>query len=331
MKSIIQRLTHYEQLSKEEARNLLVDISEGKYNPGSIAVLLTVFMMRPITIDELEGFRNALLELCKKVDLGDIETIDLCGTGGDGKNTFNISTLASFVVAGAGIPVTKHGNYGVSSVSGSSNVLESLGVKFSSDDDFLKRSLNEAGICFLHAPLFHPTMKNVAPVRKELGLKTFFNMLGPMINPAFPKHQLVGVFDLELMRMYGYLYQKGDKNYTILHSLSGHDEVSLTADCKFITNEKTGIFSASELGISKIQEEEIFGGKSLENASRIFRQIISGKGTEAQNNVVAANAGIAISMVKNIPVKDGFELAKENLLNGNAEKSLNKLIQLSRN
>ena len=331
MKSIIQRLTHYEQLSKDEARNLLVDISEGKYNPGSIAVLLTVFMMRPITIVELEGFRNALLELCKKVDLGDIETIDLCGTGGDGKNTFNISTLASFVVAGAGIPVTKHGNYGVSSVSGSSNVLESLGVKFSSDDDFLKRSLNEAGICFLHAPLFHPAMKNVAPVRKELGLKTFFNMLGPMINPAFPKHQLVGVFDLELMRMYGYLYQKGEKNYTILHSLSGHDEVSLTADCKFITNEKTGIFSASELGISKIQEEEIFGGKSLENASRIFRQIISGKGTEAQNNVVAANAGIAISMVKNIPVKDGFELAKENLLNGNAEKSLNKLIELSRN
>lgn len=331
MKSIIQRLTHYEQLSKDEARNLLVDISEGKYNPGSIAVLLTVFMMRPITIVELEGFRNALLELCKKVDLGDIETIDLCGTGGDGKNTFNISTLASFVVAGAGIPVTKHGNYGVSSVSGSSNVLESLGVKFSSDDDFLKRSLNEAGICFLHAPLFHPAMKNVAPVRKELGLKTFFNMLGPMINPAFPKHQLVGVFDLELMRMYGYLYQKGEKNYTILHSLSGHDEVSLTADCKFISNEKTGIFSASELGISKIEEEEIFGGKSLENASRIFRQIISGKGTEAQNNVVAANAGIAISMVKNIPVKDGFELAKENLLNGNAEKSLNKLIELSRN
>lgn len=331
MKSIIQRLTHYEQLSKDEARNLLVDISEGKYNPGSIAVLLTVFMMRPITIVELEGFRNALLELCKKVDLGDIETIDLCGTGGDGKNTFNISTLASFVVAGAGIPVTKHGNYGVSSVSGSSNVLESLGVKFSSDDDFLKRSLNEAGICFLHAPLFHPAMKNVAPVRKELGLKTFFNMLGPMINPAFPKHQLVGVFDLELMRMYGYLYQKGEKNYTILHSLSGHDEVSLTADCKFISNEKTGIFSASELGISKIEEDEIFGGESLEDASRIFRQIISGKGTEAQNNVVAANAGIAISMVKKIPVKDGFELAKENLLNGNAEKSLNKLIELSRN
>lgn len=331
MKSIIQRLTHYEQLSKEEARNLLVEISEGKHNPGSIAVLLTIFMMRPITIGELEGFRNALLELCEKVDLGDIETIDLCGTGGDGKNTFNISTLASFVVAGAGIPVSKHGNYGVSSVSGSSNVLESLGVKFRSDDDFLKRSLNEAGICFLHAPLFHPAMKNVAPVRKELGLKTFFNMLGPMINPAFPKHQLVGVFDLELMRMYGYLYQKGDKNYTILHSLSGHDEVSLTADCKFISNEKTGILSALELGISKIEEDEIFGGESLEDASRIFCQIISGKGTEAQNNVVAANAGIAISMVNKIPVKDGFELAKENLLNGNAEKSLNKLIELSRN
>lgn len=331
MKNIIQRLTHYEQLSKEEARNLLIEISEGKHNPGSIAVLLTIFMMRPITIDELEGFRNALLELCKKVNFDNGETVDLCGTGGDGKNTFNISTLASFVVAGSGIPVTKHGNYGVSSVSGSSNVLESLGVKFSSDEDFLKKSLDKSGICFLHAPLFHPAMKNVAPVRKELGLKTFFNMLGPMINPAFPKHQLTGVFNLELMRMYGYLYQKGNQNYTILHSFSGHDEISLTTDCKFISNAKEGILTTSEFDVKTVSDDEISGGETIEESAGIFLKVISGKGTEAQNNVVCANAGLAISMVKNIPVKEGFDLAKENLLNGNAKKSLNKLIELSRN
>lgn len=329
MKTTIKRLTNYEQLGKKEARNLLLEISEGKHNPSSIAVLLTIFMMRPITIDEIEGFRNALLDLCTKVDLGGVETIDLCGTGGDGKNTFNISTLASFVVAGTGVPVTKHGNYGVSSISGSSNVLESMGVNFSNETDFLKRSLEEAGICFLHAPLFHPAMKNVAPIRRELGLKTFFNMLGPMINPAFPKHQLVGVFDLELMRIYGYLYQKGDKNYTILHSFSGHDEVSLTADCKYISNEKEGIFSASDFGVKTVSDEEILGGETMEEAKAIFQKIISGKGTEAQNNVVCANAGLAISIVKKLPVKEGFNLAKESLLGGRAGKSLDKLIQLS--
>ena len=331
MKTTIQQLTHYDQLSKEEAFRLLVEISEGKYNPSSIAVLLTVFMMRPISIEELEGFRDALLELCKKVEFGGIETIDLCGTGGDGKNTFNISTLASFVVASFGIPVSKHGNYGVSSVSGSSNVLEALGVKFSDENQFLKRSLEEAGICFLHAPLFHPAMKNVAPIRKELGLKTFFNMLGPMINPAFPKHQLVGVFDLELMRMYSYLYQKGDKNYTILHSFSGHDEISLTSDAKFISNQKEGTLSSADFGVNQVLDEEIFGGESQEEASRIFLHIISGKGTEAQNNVVAANAGLAISMVKNISIKEGFELAKENLLSGKAKMALDKLVHLSQN
>ncbi len=331
MKSIIRRLTHYEQLSKEEARNLLVEISEGKHNPSSIAVLLTIFMMRPITIGELEGFRDALQELCLKVKLDNQETIDLCGTGGDGKNTFNISTLASFVVAGVGIPVAKHGNYGVSSVSGSSNVLESLGVKFSSENDFLKRCLDESGICFLHAPLFHPAMKNVAPIRKDLGLKTFFNMLGPMINPAFPKHQLVGVFDLELMRLHGYLYQNGDKNYSIIHSFSGHDEISLTSDAKYISNEKEGIFSAADFGVNAVIDEEIYGGETMAEAKSIFEQIISGKGTEAQNNVVSANAGLAISMVKKKPLKECFELAKEVLVSGKANQTLKKLVELSAN
>lgn len=331
MKGIINRLTHYEQLSKEEAYQLLVDISNGKFNPSTIAVLMAVFMMRHISIDELEGFRNALQELCQKVDLGTHETVDLCGTGGDGKDTFNISTLASFVVASCGIPVTKHGNYGVSSVSGSSNVLEMLGVKFSNENDVLKRSLEEAGICFLHAPLFHPAMKNVAPIRKDLGLKTFFNMLGPIINPAFPKYQMAGVFDFELMRMYGYLYQKGNVDYTILHSFSGHDEISLTSDCKFLSNQQEGIISPKDLGVNYVHDEDLFGGNTLESSAKIFQTIISGKGTEAQNNVVCANAAVAISLVKKNSLEDAFSMAKETILNGKANLSLQKLIKLSQN
>lgn len=329
MTSIIQRLTHFEQLSKEEAKKLLIDISRGEFNANSIAVLLTVFMMRPITIDELEGFRDALLESCVKVDFSGYETIDLCGTGGDGKHTFNISTLASFVVAGAGIMVTKHGNYGVSSISGSSNVLEQLGVKFSNEKDFLKRCLEDANICILHAPLFHPAMKNVAPIRKDLGLKTFFNMLGPMINPSEPKNQLVGVFDLELMRIYGYTYQKSDKNFTIIHSLSGHDEIALTTDCKYISNDAEGFIKPSDFGIHYTTETEISGGNSQKESAEIFLEIINGNGTEAQNNVVCANAAAAISTMKKIPLRKAFEEAQESLKKGLAKESLNKLIQLS--
>lgn len=330
MTSIIQRLTHFEQLSKEEAKKLLIDISQGEFNATSIAVLLTVFMMRPITIDELEGFRDALLESCIKVDFSEYETIDLCGTGGDGKHTFNISTLASLVVAGSGIMVTKHGNYGVSSISGSSNVLEQLGVKFSNQQDFLKRCLEEVNICILHAPLFHPAMKNVALIRKDLGLKTFFNMLGPMINPVQPKNQLVGVFDLELMRIYGYTYQKTDKNFTIIHSLSGHDEISLTTDCKYVSNDAEGIIKPSDFGVNYIQETEISGGNSQKESTEIFLQIINGNGTQAQNNVVCANAAAAISTIKKIPLMNAFEQAQESLKMGLAKESLNKLIQLSK-
>lgn len=330
MTSIIQRLTHFEQLSKEEAKKLLIDISQGEFNANSIAVLLTVFMMRPITIDELEGFRDALLETCIKVDFSEYETIDLCGTGGDGKHTFNISTLASLVVAGSGIMVTKHGNYGVSSISGSSNVLEQLGVKFSNEQDFLKRCLEEGNICILHAPLFHPAMKNVAPIRRDLGLKTFFNMLGPMINPSQPKNQLVGVFDLELMRIYGYTYQKSDKNFTIIHSLSGHDEISLTTDCKYISNDAEGIIKPSDFGFNYIQESEIAGGSSQKKSAEIFLEIINGNGTEAQNNVVCANAAVAISTIKKIPLSSAVEQAQESLKMGWAKQSLNKLIQLSK-
>ena len=235
MKQILNRLINQESISAEEARNVLVNISEGQYNQSQIASFLTVYMMRNITLEELKGFRDALLDLCIPVDISEFNAIDLCGTGGDGKDTFNISTLASFITAGAGVKVAKHGNYGVSSASGSSNVMEALGVKFTNNIDVLKNTIDKAGICVMHAPLFHPAMKNVAPIRRELGVKTFFNMLGPMVNPAFPKNQMVGVFNLELQRLYGYLYQNTDKNYSIVHALDGYDEISLTGKTKIIT------------------------------------------------------------------------------------------------
>ena len=330
MKNILNRLINHEMLSKEEAKNVLVNISNGSYNPSQIASFLTVYMMRSISIEELSGFREALLELCIRVDLSNYNTIDLCGTGGDGKDTFNISTLASFVAAGAGIKVAKHGNYGVSSISGSSNVMEKLGVKFSNDNDFLKKCIDEAGICILHAPLFHPAMKNVGPIRKELGVKTFFNMLGPMVNPSFPKNQLVGVFNLELARIYAYLYQNTKVNFTILHSLDGYDEISLTCPTKTISNTMEGILKPEDFGVKLLLQSEIEGGKTIEESAQIFTTIISGKGTEAQNNVVCANAAMAIATVTKCTPQEGFELAKESLLSRKGLLALNKLQELSR-
>jgi anthranilate phosphoribosyltransferase len=329
MKNILNRLINHEILSREEAKNVLISISNGSYNPSQIASFLTVFMMRSITIDELFGFREALLELCVRVDLSDYNTIDLCGTGGDGKDTFNISTLAAFVTAGTGIKVAKHGNYGVSSISGSSNVMEKLGVKFSNDNDFLEKCVDQAGICILHAPLFHPAMKNVAPIRAALGVKTFFNMLGPMVNPSFPKNQLVGVFNLELARKYSYLYQNTDRNFTILHSLDGYDEVSLTCPTKYISNTKEGMINPSDFGVGQLLQTEIEGGKTIEESAAIFMTILSGKGNEAQNNVVCANAAMAIATVNGCTPLEGFELAKESLLSGKGLAALNKLQELS--
>ncbi|WP_299245801.1 anthranilate phosphoribosyltransferase [uncultured Aquimarina sp.] len=331
MKNLLNRLINHETISKEEAKQVLVNISKGDYNQSQIASFLTVYMMRSITVDELEGFRDALLELCVAVDLSEYNPIDLCGTGGDGKDTFNISTLSSFVSAGAGIKVTKHGNYGVSSKCGSSNVMEHLGIKFSNDKDFLKRSIDEAGICVLHAPLFHPAMKNVAPIRRELGVKTFFNMLGPMVNPAFPKNQIVGVFNLELARMYGYLYQNTDKNFMIIHALDGYDEISLTGSTKTISNHTEGMLTPQDFGVNALKMEEIVGGDSIEESATIFMNILNGKGTEAQNNVVCANAGMAIATVEGLQPKQGFEKAKESLLSGKGLEALKKVQELSKN
>lgn len=328
MKHVLNRLINHETISAEEAKQILINISKGDYNQSQIAAFLTIYMMRTVTLEELKGFRDALLELCIAVDLSAYNPIDLCGTGGDGKDTFNISTLSSFVTAGAGVPVAKHGNYGVSSACGSSNVLESLGVTFSNDPDFLERAIATTGICVLHAPLFHPAMKNVAPIRRELGVKTFFNMLGPMVNPSFPKNQMVGVFSLELLRLYNYLYQDTDKNYSIVHDLGGYDEISLTNTVKIVSNNSEVLFSAEDLSLQNNTQEAIFGGNTVSEASKIFKTIISGNGTDAQNNVVCTNAGLAIATAKKITHKDGYELAKEALFSGKANECLTKLIAL---
>ena len=326
MKTILNRLINHEILTKDEAKNVLVNISTSQYNPSQITAFLTVYMMRSITIEELSGFREALLELCIPVDFSQYNTIDLCGTGGDGKNTFNISTLASFVTAGAGIKVAKHGNYGVSSISGSSNVIENLGIKLSADTDFIQKSMEKANIAILHAPLFHPAMKNVGQIRKQLGVKTFFNMLGPMVNPSFPKNQLVGVFSLELARMYSYLYQKTDTNFCILHGLDGFDEISLTDETKIISKSNESILKPSDFNLQKQDLHQIKGGETVEESAEIFHRIISGKGTNEQNNVVCANAGMAIATVENSSILEGFEKAKESLLGRKALEKL-KIVQ----
>ncbi|RZJ69732.1 anthranilate phosphoribosyltransferase [Flavobacterium sp.] len=330
MKTILNRLFGHETLSQTEAYDVLTSISNGAHNQAQIASFLTVYMMRPITIAELSGFRQALLDLCIRIDLSDFDTIDLCGTGGDGKNTFNISTLASLVVASCGVKVAKHGNYGVSSVSGSSNVMEALGVKFTNDESVIKRCIDEANIAILHAPLFHPAMKNVGPIRKDLGVKTFFNLLGPLVNPAFPKNQLSGVFNLELARMYGYLLQETDVNFRVLHDLNGYDEISLTGKTKVISKKEDSIFSPSDFGLEQIRESDIYGGNTVEEAVSIFRNILEGKGTKAQNDVVCANAALALELLHNTDKKQAFETAHEALLSGKALHTLYHIQQLTK-
>lgn len=329
MKEVLNQLINQESLTKEQARSILINIASGTYNSHQVAAFMTVYMMRSIDVQELEGFRDALLELCVSVPLEDYNLIDLCGTGGDGKDTFNISTLASFVTAGAGVQVSKHGNYGVSSKCGSSNVLESLGVAFSNDGDFLKKCVDEAGICVLHAPLFHPAMKNVAPIRKDLGVKTFFNMLGPMVNPAFPKNQMVGVFNLELARKYGYLYQNTDKSYAIVHALDGYDEISLTGGTKVITPERESIIHPSTFGLDTIDATAIVGGETVEDSAEIFTAILNGNGSEAQNQVVCANAAIAISTAEHCSLNEAYEKAEQSLMEKKALNTLKKLQALS--
>jgi anthranilate phosphoribosyltransferase len=326
MKEIFNELIEHRSLDKETAKKVLVDLTSGKFNPSQTAAFMTVYMMRSITVEELQGFRDAMLEQCLRVDF-DQPVMDVCGTGGDGKNTFNLSTLSSFVVAAAGQPVAKHGNYGVSSSCGSSNVMEYLGYRFTNDIDALKRSLDQANIAFMHAPLFHPAMKNVAPIRKDLGVKTFFNMLGPMVNPAFPSRQLVGVFSLELARQYGYLYQNSHKDFVILHSVHGFDEVSLTGPIKVFYNGGEKMISPADMGLPVLSYEDIRGGTTIEESAKIFNAVLEGTATPAQLDAVVANAAMAL-FAANQPEGLGAAVARarEALASGKARKAFRKLI-----
>ncbi|GAB2599283.1 anthranilate phosphoribosyltransferase [Spirosoma areae] len=327
MKAILNHLFEYKYLTKEQAREVLLGIGRGEYNPAQIASFLTVYMMRSLRLEELEGFRDAMLELCLPVDLAAYDPMDLCGTGGDGKDTFNISTLSSFVVAGAGQCVAKHGNHGVSSLVGSSTVMERLGYQFTSDVGELQRKMETAGICFLHAPLFHPAMKNVAPIRKDLGVKTFFNVLGPMINPAKPAKQLVGVFSLELARLYAYLYQQTDKQFMILHALDGYDEISLTGPFKVITNQTEQVLEPEQLGMSRLTPESLAGGHNLDESAQIFMDVLNDEATPAQKQAVLANSAMALLAAEKAQTREeAVALARESLESGRALACFKKLI-----
>lgn len=331
MKKILEKLFDHNYLEYEESKKVLKEISSKKYNYSQVASFLTVFKMRNPSVQEIEGFRDALLDLCVKIDLSsDFETIDLCGTGGDGKNTFNISTVSSFVVAGAGYKVTKHGNYGVSSSCGSSDVLQQLGIKLSNDDGYLKKCLDKGNFCYLHAPLFHPAMKNVAGVRKELEFKTFFNILGPLVNPLQPKNQLCGVYNLEISRLYGYVFENSKKNYSILYSLDGYDEISLTNDFMKISRNDSTINSPDYFGFNKINPDEIKGGESIKDSASIFTKILENKATKSQTDVVLANSAIAIQTITNKTIDECLSIARQSIDSGSALNCLKRIQLLSK-
>jgi anthranilate phosphoribosyltransferase len=331
MREILNHLFEHKTLTRDEAKRVLTNIAGGTYSDSEIAAFLTVYLMRSITVEELSGFRDALLGLCIRVDLSEFDTMDVCGTGGDGKDTFNISTLSTFVLAGAGVKIAKHGNYGVSSTCGSSNILEHFGYRFSTDEAKLKTEIDKSGVCFLHAPLFNPAMKNVVPVRRALKIKTFFNMLGPMVNPSFPQRQLIGVYSLELARLYNYLYQQSDMNYMIVFSLDGYDEVSLTSELKYILNGVEQITTPEALNFKRLNVKDLEGGKTVGESADLFLSVLKGGGSPAQNSVVTANAMMALKC--RYPAKsfeECREMASYSLLSGKAYDSFMKLIELQK-
>ncbi len=330
MNKILSTLFEHKSLSREEARDIMLNIADGKYNDNQLSAFMTVFLMRSITPDELTGFRDAILQRRVPVDFGDVKAIDIVGTGGDGKNTFNISTAACFVVAGSGRKVVKHGNYGASSVSGSSNVLEQHGVKFTADIDKLHRSLEESGVSFLHAPFFSPALKSVGPVRRSLKMRTFFNMLGPLVNPTLPKNQLLGVYNLKLMRLYRYIAQNEGINCTIVHSLDGYDEISLTSQFKVANNTSEHVMDASDLGLHGGTQIDLYGGDTVEEAAAIFDDVLAGRASEAKKNCVIANAAFAIHTLEpELPLKEAVKEAKDSLESGAALDRFIKFVEVN--
>lgn len=327
MKELLQKLTSHYRLTKDEAKNAMLAIGNGTINPAQVAAFISVYMMRSITVPELQGFREALLDMCLDANLSEYNAIDIVGTGGDGKDTFNISTLSCFVVAGAGIKVAKHGNYAVSSSCGSSNVVEYLGYKFTNDKGALRKQLEETNFCMLHAPLFHPALKNVASIRKEIGIRTIYNMLGPLVNPAMPTYHMLGTFNMDLARLYGYIHQSLHSKFTIIHALDGYDEVSLTGGVKLISNHMDRIIYPDDMGLKACKAEELSGGKTVEDAAKIFIEVLENKGTRAQKEVVLANAGLAISLAKpDISLFEAIATARESLESGKAYDCFKKAI-----
>tara|TARA_A100001011_G_scaffold276094_1_gene285752 strand:+ start:4394 stop:5383 length:990 start_codon:yes stop_codon:yes gene_type:complete len=328
MKNLLKDLYNHKIMNKDEAKNALILLTNGTANASQISSFLTIFLMRDITSEELDGFREAMIELSININIDGSELIDLCGTGGDGKDTFNISTVSSFVVAGAGIKVAKHGNYGVSSSCGSSNIISHLGHKFSNDVDTLRYSLEKSNICFLHAPLFHPSLKNISPIRGELGVKTFFNMLGPMVNPIQPKNQLVGVFNSNIFRLYSHIYSKSDKNYCIVHSIDGYDEISLTSPFKLFSNHSDIMLEPKDLNFDNIEPLSLSGGKNIDESLKIFLNVLKNKGKKEQIDSVLANSGLAIYCAKKLSsINDGVDLARESLESGKAYNCLKLFIE----
>ena len=329
MKKILQYLFEHKTLSREQAKEILVQISKGLFSESEVTAFITVYLMRSITIEELQGFRDALQELCIRVDLDGYDVIDIVGTGGDGKNTFNISTLSCFVVAGTGQKVAKHGNYGASTISGASNVMEELGYKLKNEIPALKKELDESHICFLHAPQFHPALKAVGAIRRSLGVRTFFNMLGPLVNPALPPYQLIGVYNLEMARVYNYLLQQGTQQFTIIHGLDGYDEISLTGDTKVLNNQGERVYSAEELGKRSVLAADLYGGNTVAEAAKLFVKILQAEGTWAQHAVVVANAAMALQCTGKYPdYEHCYAAALESLESGKAYAAFQKLISL---
>lgn len=329
MKKILNYLFEHKTLTRSEAGEILTNMAAGIYSESEMAAFITVYLMRSITVEELAGFRDALLNLCLKTDLSDFETMDVCGTGGDNKDTFNISTICTFILAGAGLKMVKHGNYAVSSICGSSNIMEFYGYKFSNDRARLAKEIDKTGVCFLHAPLFNPAMKNIAPVRRSLKIKTFFNMLGPLINPAFPFRQMIGVYSLDLARLYNYLFQQTEKGFAIVYSLDGYDEVSLTSDFKYVLNGAESFYSPSDIGFQKVNSSELKGGLTVGDSARMFIDILGGQGSRAQTDVVLANAQMALKCrYPEKSLNECKEIADESVASGRALDSFRRLISM---
>ena len=331
MKETLYKIFDYQYLSRQEAKKVLFDIVGGSVPESQVAALITSFLMRSISVDEILGFRDALLEMRVPADLSDYQPLDIVGTGGDGKNTFNISTAACFVVAGAGYNVVKHGNYGATSISGASNVIEQQGVKFTTNIDTLRRSMEQCHIAYLHAPLFSPALKAVAGVRKSLGVRNFFNVLGPLVNPVQPDYQMLGVYDLSMMRLYSYIYQEGKKHFCIVHTLDGYDEISLTDQFKVVSTKGEQLFMPEDLGFKRVQQHELDGGNTVEVAAGIFRDVLHGEGTGAQRDVVVINAAFAIQTVEqDKSIEECIEIARESLYGKKALKTLEKFVELNK-